>query len=413
MISPMIVAVAAGLAAPPRADVETLGVYRRIADAVDEPIEEFNPDHWIQEGEGMSALAYRYEIAFAAYGVAALAERTPAYRKPYQQTLDRLIRKMLQQEVWGYWLEADWGGDDPLTPYNIMYSGHLALMLTLYRKISGDTSYEDGFTLEDSVFSSNAGALVHELHDRTAKNQDSAGSKYHSICCETGWVFVPCNTPHNYGHVLLDSMDGTEFGAATEEWIAWLKDHMVDPHNGALYSAYFPFEDPPAFDTSTQGVYNGWSIAYLHAMDSDWALELYEDYKASFVEPDGWGEGRTVVHNTPGESDLAQDFASTAFGMVVARELEDQELFEGTAAASDLVLGGRAWSDDGRTYGYDSTLVPTVVANLHLLLAMALSEGFTLRDNALRPWSMGGFNLPFVADVSNVEPLVGTPSLKV
>ena len=56
-------------------DIETLGVFRRIADAAEGPAGEFDDADWLQQDAGMSAASYRYELAFAAYGVAALAQR--------------------------------------------------------------------------------------------------------------------------------------------------------------------------------------------------------------------------------------------------------------------------------------------------------------------------------------------------
>src|SRR4051794_23886006 len=47
--------------------------------------------------------ALRYQLAFGAYAVAALAQRTPAYRKPYIEALGGAIEKMLDVAAWGYW----------------------------------------------------------------------------------------------------------------------------------------------------------------------------------------------------------------------------------------------------------------------------------------------------------------------
>ncbi len=390
----------------PHVDIETLGVYRRIADAVDEPIDSFSEEHWIQDGEGMSALSYRYEIAFAAYGVAAVAERTPAYRAPYQRTLDRLIQKMLHEDVWGYWLDAEWGGKDPLHPYNIMYTGHLQLMLTLYRKVTGDWTYDAEFDVSESGISTSLGALAADLHALTLDNLDSSGEHYYGISCETGMVFVPCNTPHSYGQLVLDVMDGTEYAVATDAWLGWAQQNMMDPETGTFYATYYPFDSPPEIDTSPVGIYNAWILTFTSAMDHDWTLAAYEDFKRTFVEEDAWGAGYTIVRNTPGVVDFEADVGSTAFGMVAARELGDEEMFESLLASSDLILGGRSWSDDGRTYGYDSPLIPTVVANLHLLWAGGLAPGYTMRENAARGWSMARFQQPTLDEVTNPDAFV-------
>ena len=47
--------------------------------------------------------ALRYQLAFGAYAVAALAQRTPAYRAPYAEALKGAIEKLLDVTTWGYW----------------------------------------------------------------------------------------------------------------------------------------------------------------------------------------------------------------------------------------------------------------------------------------------------------------------
>src|SRR4051794_7253978 len=98
--------------------------------------------------------ALRYQLAFGAYAVAALAQRTPAYRAPYQEALRGAIQKMLDVASWGYWRapsdntsisgsghiavltsphnRAPAGPPaDPIAKDNLQYSGHLSAMLGL------------------------------------------------------------------------------------------------------------------------------------------------------------------------------------------------------------------------------------------------------------------------------------------
>src|SRR5215212_4214922 len=51
--------------------------------------------------------ALRYQLAFGSYAVAALAQRTPAYRAPYADALRGAIGKMLDVASWGYWRAAE------------------------------------------------------------------------------------------------------------------------------------------------------------------------------------------------------------------------------------------------------------------------------------------------------------------
>ena len=91
---------------------------------------------------------HRYSLAFTEYGVSMLTELTPAYRARHIEALDGMIQKMLDPIVWDYWMRGDelgfdWGGDNPIHLYNIMYTGHLQLMMAFYERQAGDRKYID------------------------------------------------------------------------------------------------------------------------------------------------------------------------------------------------------------------------------------------------------------------------------
>ncbi|KAJ4291739.1 hypothetical protein N0V90_009634 [Kalmusia sp. IMI 367209] len=106
--------------------------------------------------------AYRYQIATMTYAAgAAHYHRLPAMRATFKELLLKQIGKMLRREVWGYWyltsqsgvrlnpdlkeLRKPWA--DPVRKENIMYSGHLLLMVSLYTMLFAD----DRFDKEDSI----------------------------------------------------------------------------------------------------------------------------------------------------------------------------------------------------------------------------------------------------------------------
>jgi len=84
-----------------------------------------------QEG----AVAYMtYALSLTQY------HHTPAYRELSSDTISRLIGKMMRWEVWGYWENAmGEGWIDPVISQNVMYSGHLLMMVGFY-----DMFYRDG-----------------------------------------------------------------------------------------------------------------------------------------------------------------------------------------------------------------------------------------------------------------------------
>jgi hypothetical protein len=79
----------------------------------------------------------------------------------FRTLLRQMIHKMLNKSVWGYWFLTSHGGNkldpslkelrkpwaDPVKEENIMYSGHLLLMTSLYGMLFDD----DEFEREDSI----------------------------------------------------------------------------------------------------------------------------------------------------------------------------------------------------------------------------------------------------------------------
>src|SRR6476469_5621974 len=63
----------------------------------------------------------RFQVAFAAYAVAALARRTPAYRRPYAEALRAACERMRDVRVWGYWRQP--------AQASAAQQGHVAVLL--------------------------------------------------------------------------------------------------------------------------------------------------------------------------------------------------------------------------------------------------------------------------------------------
>lgn len=159
--------------------------------------------------------AYRYQLATMAYASALTHyHRLPAMKSLFKSLLHRLITKMLRREVWGYWyltsqsgvkldpdlkeLRKPWA--DPVARENIMYSGHLLLMTSLYAMLFGDGEFERagslsfywnplcwGMSEEEERFEydnrSLQTAIVHEMER----------NGWVGVCCVPNLVFVVCN----------------------------------------------------------------------------------------------------------------------------------------------------------------------------------------------------------------------------
>lgn len=157
--------------------------------------------------------AYRYQLATMAYAVGlAHYHRMPALRTIFKPLLRRLIHKMLQREVWAYWFTTSLGGirtdpslqklrdpwADPVVKENIMYSGHLLLMTSLYAMLFDDDEFEKPeslvfkwnpmfFGLGDETFSYDNRSL------QAAITREMERNGWVGVCCEPNVIFVVCN----------------------------------------------------------------------------------------------------------------------------------------------------------------------------------------------------------------------------
>jgi hypothetical protein len=178
-----------------------------------------------QEGDD----AYRYQLAYMAYTLALTQyHRTPAYRELWRGTMRALIEKMLCIDVWGYWELASKGGHvmdpglvelakgwaDPVARKNVMYSGHLLLMVGLYEMLYRDRRYDQdgaltfehrppyhGLGPED--FRYDHKRLLDVIYAEFERNN------FLGCECEPNGIFVYCNQPPMLGFMLYDHTHGT------------------------------------------------------------------------------------------------------------------------------------------------------------------------------------------------------------
>jgi hypothetical protein len=149
------------------------------------------------DGPQLDLDSIRYPLAHIGYTAAALAHRTPNYRELAMKILKDSIERMLWIEVWGY-IDKYWkhipSFPDPVYYENIMYSGHLLQLITLYESLSGDMTYDDeGF---DFIWNKDGYPLT-KIHYTTT---DLVNVIYHQmndessaeVSCEPGWVYTIC-----------------------------------------------------------------------------------------------------------------------------------------------------------------------------------------------------------------------------
>ncbi|KAJ4360046.1 uncharacterized protein N0V89_000605 [Didymosphaeria variabile] len=250
--------------------------------------------------------AYRYQIATMAYAAgAAHYHRLPAMRGMFKELLVKLIGKMLRREVWGYWyltsqsgirlnpdlkeLRKPWA--DPVCKENIMYSGHLLLMISLYTMLFAD----DRFDKDDSiVFDWNPmfWGMGPEKFSYTRRSLQQAivnemeREKWIGVCCEPNLVFIVCNQFPLLAMRYNDVTDGTKvFDEVLPKYqAAWTKKNGFVGDNG-LFRLFYATGQDRTID-SNNIAHTVWAMAFM-SWNHEFVKSLYPQTGHGYLQRKG------------------------------------------------------------------------------------------------------------------------------
>jgi hypothetical protein len=184
-----------------------------------------------QEGDD----AYRYQLAYMTYALSLTQyHHTPAYRELWRDTIARLIAKMMRWEVWGYWeltsrgskvMDPDMNGlgegwIDPVMRQNVMYSGHLLMMVGLYEMFYRDGRFDAPGSLTFQfrpVFRGMGPEDFPYDHSKLARTifAEFERNDFMGCECEPNGIFVYCNQFPILGFMHYDHTHGTNLAART------------------------------------------------------------------------------------------------------------------------------------------------------------------------------------------------------
>jgi len=412
-------AASAQVAGYPALDNEAIGLMRALGDAVEGPPETYDSRQWSRDlilsvDTDITMSPFRYLIAFSSYAVAQAARQTPAWRVPQQAIFDGYLTKMTQPEAFGDYVTR-WGGQSPLGPGNIMYTGHLAAMMGLRQQLfTGPTDrVAVTLTLGHDQWTTDQPTLSALLARNAAQSVDAAGEPIYSIACEPGQVFVACNTPHRVAELRFDLPHTTDLPDTLPQWLAWVDTEMRDSETGLLHDLYYPSgrsgDTTPERHARLSGIYNGWILWYLLALDEPTAREIYPAYTAHFSRSGAASpshDGRMVILDEPDRTqafDSVMDLIATGFGLVTARAMGDDALADALSDTWDLEMGLPDWSNDHTTYSHHQPLLPLVFQNSFDLLARTVDTDDPL---GLRAPAPDHLNAPTLASISDPRTFV-------
>jgi hypothetical protein len=176
---------------------------RVLLDRALQPADRFDGFEWRDQ---FQTAAVRYQINFTSYALsAARANHLPAATACLDEAQRRLIAKLGDKRVWGYWaLENAWGnlriGRDPVPRDNIMFSGFVGLQMALSGTGAALALRDRGETWRRYALSEIADILAAQY-----QNKPSA-----LLACEPNWIYPLCNLITACGVLAADNTDGRE-----------------------------------------------------------------------------------------------------------------------------------------------------------------------------------------------------------
>jgi hypothetical protein len=253
--------------------------------------------------------SYRYQLAMMSYTLAlANYHYTPAYRELYQDASERLIEKMLREDVWGFWELTSRGAKlfnpdlrklgtgwiDPVKHQNIMYSGHLFQMINTYQMLYNSSKYDVKASLRfiyDPV-GRGMGRQEFDYDNRSLADTLYKGfreNEWRGIECEPNAIFPECNQHPILGYMLYDARHRTDFFRTVSTRYKRQFDALkyLDPKTGSFMDFYL-VQQKKVLHTGLPWS-DGWVGSFMHAWDKTGVERIYPIQREKYLValPDG------------------------------------------------------------------------------------------------------------------------------
>ncbi|KAL2820912.1 SCO1/SenC-domain-containing protein [Aspergillus cavernicola] len=240
--------------------------------------------------------AYRYQLAFMSYALTlAHFHRLPAAPGYFKDTMERIITKMLEPDVWFYWHDASTGGGsmytppqpmlyDPVKKDNIMYSAYVQSMTAMFNSLFDDTRYQkrDALTFEytATLWGEPRGWKFkydqNSLNKQIFKNMVAEG--YLGVACEPECIYQVCNQIPIIGFRMNDILTEDENLAeeVTREYVKAWQDKaggIVTKHHlfNTFYNKHFHTKI-----VVPGGAGESWTGFLMNAWNHDLVQETYD-----------------------------------------------------------------------------------------------------------------------------------------
>ncbi len=219
-------------------------------------------DIMLLRGESYEFILFSY--AFSTYALTNLAVKDSAYRDIAANLIRKSINDVLDEKVaLPYGINQPVNLSYPLPHHSVLYLGHLNLMLGCFRLISDDTTFN---SLNDKISASLA--------------ERYKAVEYMNLESYPLSIWIPDNTVA-MASLKLHSVNAISgYDSICAQWVQYAKAHYIENETGTLDSTVDYQTGKP--DEEPRGSMLGWSIMFIYQFDSEFAVDLYRNYKKHF-----------------------------------------------------------------------------------------------------------------------------------
>jgi Linalool dehydratase/isomerase len=380
--------------------VEDLEILRDLLDLALQPADRFDGFTHIEQ---FLESSLRYQLNYICFALCmAQYTRTPAFTGYLAEAQRRAIDKMLDRRVWEYWALVNLVGNlrwdpDPIVRDNVMYSGHLGVMIGLYETLNDDRRYGAPGALilrwsEARSYAYDFASVAESIH------RNMLASPITQYACEPHLIFPICNTFALNTLLMHDRLNATALTGDIVERVreGYVRDGFLRP-SGRFVSgrARFGVSLPPTLANDALMAY------WLHGAMPGLAERTWRMIRERLVRLAGDAVALRMApweHLDVGNYTLG-DAMTRVFTLLVAREMGDGEAAGALQRSLDerhrLVRSGGA-----RRYAGVSTLTNAAHALARFTRRGALRD---LVHGAVPPgWRTG----PILAATADPEALV-------
>lgn len=205
-----------------------------------------------------------FSYSFSSYALTNIAIRDSSFKDRSSQIIKIAIERVLEEPVFSpYGVEHSELVSDSIPDYSVLYLGHLNLMLGNYRMLSSDTTYN---RLNDNISKS----LFRRYSETEFLNLESYPTS----------IWIPDNTVAIASLKIHSFNTNSTYESIAEQWVLYTKNNYIDQKTDVLYSTVN--SNSGIAEEEPRGSMLGWSIMFIYQFDSEFAKDLYQNYKDHF-----------------------------------------------------------------------------------------------------------------------------------